>query len=414
MPGYYPGRTEQQHGGILVALAHVHCVRIEMYLRNRHMLTYQPNNTNRTVRIDHVAKDLNYPTQLNHFQTHKTHLNLLPIEPIWEIIDYIESYQDGRNLILAMPSLLPFSGLFVKPTRHGGLCQLQNGRFSSWHLQRGYTALMTCIERRDSARLASLLAIQPSLPNDTPVSWGVAFVTPLQLAISWYSSELIKLLLVHGARIEGALDWALSRFSIENYRQILPLLGLNNRMELIFDAISAGRIGYLRQQDQILLKSHHNSIEPLLFAIMNGQIEISELLLERGISLSTQEWTLFTAAAYSGHVNILRALEERELRSTESKKLLTKQKTDKSTASSRFTHHRHSLTNHHDARGYTLVTAAAAGGQPQVLEYLREAGYDPFVPDPNGRTGESIARELGHINVLEWYAHVRNETSREQ
>ncbi|XP_070803763.1 ankyrin repeat and SOCS box protein 3 [Pituophis catenifer annectens] len=153
--------------------------------------------------------------------------------------------------------------------------------------------------------------------------------TPLFLAVENEHTNVIKLLLQHGANLNGSHCWSewnsLHQAAFQNYSEILKLLldeGANKEsvddfgITPLFIAAQYGKLECLR-----ILISYGANINcqakdqatPLFIAAQEGNDKCVELLLAEGANpnlyCNEEEWQLpIHAAAQMGHSNILRML----------------------------------------------------------------------------------------------------------
>nr|XP_013805316.1 PREDICTED: ankyrin repeat and SOCS box protein 3 isoform X2 [Apteryx mantelli mantelli] len=207
-----------------------------------------------------------------------------------------------KLLIRAAPS-----DNYIKSETFEGMCAL--------HL----SASHGCVES------VSILLEAGADPNEVTTE----ATTPLFLAVENGHLGIVKLLLQHGANINGHHSWSgwnsLHQASFQGYTEIIKILleqGANKECEddfgitPLFVAAQYGKLESLR-----ILVSYGANINcqakdratPLLIAVQEGHAKCVELLLSEGadpnLYCNEEEWQLpIHAAAEMGHKNILELL----------------------------------------------------------------------------------------------------------
>lgn len=213
-------------------------------------------------------------------------------------------------------------------------------------------------ELHDAVRAADNATIETLLVGGVDVNESdFVFGTALHVAVSEGSTEIVKVLLDHGADVEAVSEQQGSR-----------------SMHLAAEFGYASVLGLLLDHGADIEAQDQNQRTPLLRATTAGHLSVVRLLLDRGANVHTKEGlygqTPIHWAAYRGHLGIVQLLIE------------------------------HGADIHaRDNTGLTPFRMAihpqsySVVGGPKLLEYLVAEGADPNVKDTSGLSVLGYAEE---------------------
>lgn len=217
--------------------------------------------------------------------------------------------------------------------------------------------------------------------------------TSLFLAAKEGHVGMIRLLIGHGADInetprKGGFS-PLMAATFNGHLEAGQMLVANGAVP---DMLSAAGLGLVTQVNEALKEDPSLAVgdggaakSPLYWAALNGQFRIAQILLDHGAKTEVTDEELRTplmVASMMGHSTVARLLCSRGAQ-----------------------------VNEWDRRGRTALHHAALANQPRVVRTLIAHKADVNAKDLRGRTAADLARDKGHIDVMEVILEESNATA---
>ena len=212
--------------------------------------------------------------------------------------------------------------------------------------------------------------------------------TPLHLASDKGHSEVVRVLLEHGADVEA-----------QNEDKLTPL----------HRASRSGRgqvVRVLLEQGADAAAFDRNRMTPLHWASFGGYVEVTRTLLERSKDVAARDkngWTPLHWAAFEGRVEVVRILLKRGVDATVRDKAgrtpLHRSSSEGHIQVTRVLLEQGVDTTAQDMDGRTVLHRASIGGHVKIVRFLLDHGVDMAVRDKKGRTPLHHASLEGHLEI---------------